>query len=101
MVLCKMNRAINSAFVEVQCEPICLFWLQFRVCFREIPPVLSVWGSSVRSWVLVYVALWPLWWQLPVCVFVASPFSEVLWQVTLISDTALHLKHFVGLEHEL
>lgn len=37
MVLCKMNRAINSAFAEVQCEPICLFWLQFRVCFRESP----------------------------------------------------------------
>lgn len=49
----------------------------------------------------MYVTLWPVWWQLPVCVFVASPLSEVLWQVTLISDTALHLKHFVGLEHEL
>lgn len=26
---------------------------------------------------------------------------SVLWQVTLIADTALHLKHFVGLVHEL
>lgn len=34
-------------------------------------------------------------------VLVASPLCEVLWQVILISDTALHLKHFVGLVHEL
>lgn len=26
---------------------------------------------------------------------------SVLWQVTLVSDTAFHLKHFVGLVHKL
>lgn len=57
MVLCKVNSAINSTCAEVQCEPISYFDYS-SVCASEgAPPVLPVLGSSVRSWLLVYVAL--------------------------------------------